>query len=193
MWLYNAPPITVGEQDASTSSVLVQLLGTQSVFWSAISAGTAKVVLKGYRIVQNNSGATLAAGTALVEQETSGARNGKVTTTTVANDPNFAGTVPAEFGTNTVGIGAFFLMQIAGPGSFRAAQTTWTETSASVILGTATTAGYVQPVTGTATGTAAAVLNDIAAYIAGGLAIATNTVAATGAGGLVTGELRMKP
>ena len=200
MWIGNTPPINVGEQDTSTSSGLVQNLGMQMVYWSPLTSATAsgarKVVLRGYQLVQNNSGTTLAAGAAVIAEDTLGVRNGKVTTTTSTNDATWLGVVPQEFGTNTVANQAYFLLQVAGPGRVQAANTATnlTETAAGgALLGTATTAGYVQLLYATGTGTAAATLQDVANYVAGALAIATNTVSATAVGGLIYCDIRMKP
>lgn len=191
MLTQNTPPIAVGESD--TNGALAQCLGQNYVRRNQ-SSTVAQGTLLGYKLVKNNSGGTLAAGDALVIQRTSGVENGSVTTTTTANDPDWAGIVPAEFGSNTIANGAYFLMQTMGPGRPKFAQTasnfTVTATGGSA-LGTATTAGYVQLIIGTASGTAAAVLNDVGAYITGNLfrARATNTTAVTAAGALGYADL----
>jgi len=191
----NQLPITVGASD--TNGMLAQDLGQQYVVRSGTSTTSVGLVAnKLYRLVYNNSGGTLAAGAALIEQRTDGCRNGKVTTTTQVNNPYFAGTVPAEFGSNTVAAASYFLMQIGGNGKAQFANTEatlvapTTATNTQVwILGTATTAGYMQMLTGTATGTAAAVLADIGFYLGGAGALTTQTVAVTAAGQLGTVNL----
>lgn len=181
-------PITIGTSD--TSGMLAQDLGQHYFVRGAVSTSSvALVATKTYRLVFNNSATTLNAGAALVEQRTSGMRNGYVTTTTTTNDPYFAGVVPTEFGTSTVLASAYFLMQIGGPGKAQFANTEATlnapatvTNTAVFILGTATTAGYLQLLTATATGTAAPLMNDIGFYMAAGMAITTQTVAMTAAG-----------
>ncbi len=188
----NQLPINVGASE--TSGLYAQDLGMQYVVRSGTSTSSVgPVCLKIYRLVYNNSGGTLAAGTALIEEFTTGCRNGYVNTTTVANHPSWAGIVPAEWGTGTVPAASYFLMQVAGPGKARYANTEVTlnagapgTNTTTGMLGTATVAGYVQLVTGTATGTVAAVLNDIPFYLNGALAFTTQTTAATAAGALGT-------
>jgi hypothetical protein len=191
MWLTNAPPISVGVSD--TNGALAQALGqnyayrngtdnTNSAPWTAI---------RGYKLVFNNSGTTLAAGAAVVMQSTTGALNGYVTTTTTANDPTFIGIVPYEFGTATVAAASYFLVQTVGAGRPQLALTT-TLNTLSAALGTATTAGYMQPLVGTASGTAAATLNDVMAYILASGGRATNTAAVTAAGLHGYADLRMR-
>ncbi len=191
MWIGNSPPLTIGESD--TNAVLAQSLGQQYFFRSGTSStAQALTCLKVYRLVKNNSGATLAAGNALVKELTTGFDAGTVTTTTTANDPLFAGIVPAEFGSNTVTIAAYFLMQIGGPGRPMFANTYSNLTKTAINgghLGTGTTAGYMQLSIGTATGTAAAVVNDIGPELAAGLAFATNSAVVTAAGQLGYAEL----
>lgn len=189
----NTIPLTVGTADVT--GMFAQDLGTQYVLRSGVSStNTAPVVNKVYRMVFNNSATTLAAGAALIEQRTSGCRNGKVTTTTTANDPTFAGIVPAEFGSGTVAASAYFLMQIAGPGSaqfsntetYMIMPTTATNTACSGLLGTATVAGYLMAITNTGTGTTAALFNDIGYFMAAGLAMTTASAVVTAAGQLGT-------
>lgn len=195
MWTNLAPPIPVGASD--TNGSLAQDLGQEYFFRGATSATGGPVTVRGYRLVYNNSGATLAAGAAVVEQMTLGIRNGYVTTTIVSNDPSYVGHVPSEFGTGTVAIAAYFLVQISGPGKGQFANTVATlvaptTDTACGMLGTATTAGYVQLLNKTATGTAAATINDIGALIQATLSFTTQSAAVTAAGQLGTIDLRIR-
>lgn len=189
MWL-NAPPIDVGAAD--TNAALAQTLGQLYRYRNSTASTNAApwVGLRTYKLCYNNSGGTLAAGAALVEQRTSGVPNGYVTTTTTVNDPNFIGIVPSEWGSNTVAAATYFLVQIGGAARPQMALTT-TLNTLSAALGTASTAGYMQPLIGTATGTAAATLNDVMAYIAAAAGVPTLTAAVT-AGALGYAELRVR-
>lgn len=180
-WVTNAPPIDVGS--ASTNAALADALGQKYAYRcnTSNSNDAPFTAVRGYKLVKNNSGTTLNPGAAVVEQRTSGVPNGSVTTTTTANDPTFVGIVPYEFVGATVADQAYFLVQIAGPGRPQLALTT-TLNTLSACLGTATTAGYMQPLVGTASGTAAATLNDVMAYIAANGGVPTNTAAVTSAG-----------
>ena len=191
MFSTNAPPITVGVSDSN--GALGQLLGQQYIYRSGTASTNAQPAtsLRVFKLVKNNSGTTLAAGAAVIEQRTLGVPNGNVTTTTTANNPDFAGVVPHEFGTATVASGDYFLLQVGGPARPQFALTTTLNTLSSM-LGTATTAGYLQPLIGTATGTAAATLQDVQAYIESGAGIATNTAAVTAAGQLGYADLRLR-
>lgn len=195
MWTTLAPPISVGVAD--TNGALAQALGQEYFFRGATSATGGPVTIRGYRLVFNNSGATFAAGAALVEQLTLGISNGYVTTTVVSNDPGYAGHVPSEFGSVTVAIAGYFLMQISGPGKGQFANTVAilvapTTDTACGMLGTATTAGYVQLINKTATGTAAAVINDIGALLQATMSFTTQSAAVTAAGQLGTIDLRIR-
>ena len=191
MFSTNAPSITVGVSDSN--GALGQSLGMQYIYRSGTASTNAQpaTALRIFKLVKNNSGGTLAAGAAVIEQRTAGVANGNVTTTTTAADPNYAGIVPHEFGTNTVASGDYFLLQVAGPGRPQFALTTTLNTLSSA-LGTATTAGYMQPLIGTATGTAAATLQDIQAYLQANAGVATNTAAVTAAGQLGYADLRLR-
>lgn len=198
-WL-QTPPIAVGDSD--TNGLLAQDLGQLYHYRSGTTSTTtpqaALTCMKLYRLVKSTSATALGAGAALVEGYTSGCRNGTVTTTTVANDPTYAGHVPAEFGSNTIAVSAYFLMQVGGPGKQKFANTEatlvapTTDTACS-FLGTATTAGYVQLLNKTATGTAAATINDIGALMAAGLALTTQSAAVTAAGQLGTTVMVYRP
>lgn len=191
MFSVNAPPISVGVSDSN--GALAQSLGQVYVYRSGTANTNTQPAteLRYYKMVRNNSGGTLSAGAAVIEQRTLGVRNGNVTTTTTAADSNYAGIVPGEFGTNTVASGDYFLLQIAGPGRPQFALTT-TLNTLSAALGTATTAGYMQPLIGTATGTAAATLQDIQAYLGANAGMASNTAAVTAAGQLGYADLRLR-
>lgn len=193
-WIGNTPPIGVGQADANGNSFSV--LGEQYRTRVAVTTGGPLTVLKAYKMVKNNSGGILTAGMALIEQYTNGAPNGLVTTTTTVSDPAWAGIVPAEFGSNTVAANAYFLMQIAGPGRPQFAHTASIVTATAsngAALGTASTAGWVQLLIGTATGTAAGTLNDVGIGITACLGMATNSAAVASAGALGYAILRMKP
>lgn len=169
-------PLPVGQ--SGTDGVYGQVLGQLFGDFSATNKNTYI-----YMWVQNNSGTTLAAGDAVVGEYSSGVFAGTVTTTTTANNPNIAGIVPNAFGSNTIANGAYFALLVNGPGRPKYATTAITQTSVgSGALGTATTAGYVQPLTGTATGTAAATTADVAAYANGYLGVAVDTAGVTAAG-----------
>ncbi len=184
-WL-NTPPLLVGQ--ASTNGSLKQDLGQE--YWlrgAATAADTSpSFTLRGYRLMYNNSGGTLAAGAVLIEERTTGVENGNCNTTTTATHPDACGIVPAEFGSNTVAIGAYFLIQIAGPGKaqFASTATTYivqTTVSASAAFGTATTAGYAQLIS---VATTLLTLDLIGAYGEGTLGRLTNSAVVTAAGSL---------
>lgn len=169
-------PLPVGE--SGTDGVYGQTIGQK---FGAFDFDNENTYV--YMWVKNNSGGTLAAGDAVVGEYSSGVFAGTVTTTTTANDPDIAGIVPIEFGSNTIANQAYFALLVNGPGRPKYAQTTITGTSVgNGALGTATTAGYVQPLTGTTTGTAAASTADVAAYANGYLGVAVDTAGVTAAG-----------
>ena len=195
MWNTLAPPISIGVSD--TNGSLAQTVGQEYFFRGGTSSTGAPVTLRGYRMVYNNSGTTLAAGAALIEQMINGIGNGNVTTTVIANDPSYAGHVPSEFGSATVAAASYFLMQISGPGKGQFSNTAATlvaptTDTACGMLGTATTAGYVQLLNKTATGTATATINDIGALIQATMGFTTQSAAVTAAGQLGTIDLRIR-
>ncbi len=189
-WL-NAPPIPVGQ--ASTNGSLKQDLGQEYWLRGAATANDSSpsFTLRGYRLMYNNSGATLAAGAVLIEERTSGVENGNCNTTTTAAHPDCCGIVPAEFGANTVAIAGYFLVQIAGPGKAQLASTAatyivQTTVSASAAFGTATTAGYAQLIS---VATTLLTLDLIGAYSECILGRLTNSAVVTAAGQL--GAIRL--
>jgi len=191
MWLKENPPIAVGQSD--TNGALAQVLGQSYIFRGGVSSTSAVVCVRGYKLVYNNSGTTLAAGATLIEERTLGVRNGNVNTTVVAAHPDAAGIVPADFGSNTVAAGSYFLMQTSGPGKARFASTAATyiaalTSTASLALGTATTAGYAQLLS---IATTAATLADLGLYLGATMAVMTNSAVVTAAGQLGDVDLRI--
>lgn len=176
MFATSSLPLPVGS--SGTDGVYAQSLGQKFGDFDFDNENTYV-----YMWVKNNSGGTLAAGDAVVMEYSSGLPTGGVTTTTTANDPDIAGIVPIEFGSNTIADDAYFALLVNGPGRPKYAQTTITATSVgNGALGTATTAGYVQPMTGTTTGTAAADTAALATYVNGYLGVAVDTAGVTAAG-----------
>lgn len=187
-WL-NAPPIILGQ--SSTNGSLAQALGQEYWLRGGVSSTSAVNTLRGYRLMYNNSGGTLAAGDVLIEERTTGVENGYCTTTTVAAHPDCCAIVPAEFGTNTVAAASYFLAQIAGPGKAKFASTAatyivQTTVSASAAFGTATTAGYAQLIS---VATTTLTLDLIGAYAEATLGRLTNSAVVTAAGQL--GNVRL--
>lgn len=169
-------PLPVGQ--AGTDGVYAQSLGQKYGDYDPDTENT-----YAYVWVKNNSGGTLAAGDIVIAEFTDGVFAGNVTTTTTANNPNAIGIVPNEFGTNTVADDAYFALLVNGPGRPKFAQTTIVSTGpGGAALGTATTAGYAQLLTGTATGTAAPSTADVSTYVAAIVGRATATAGVTAAG-----------
>lgn len=179
-WL-NSPPIPVGQ--ASTNGSLAQDLGQEYWLRGGASATSAVNTLRGYRLMYNNSSGTLAKGDVLIEERTSNVRNGYCNTTTTAGHPDLIGSVPNEFGSNTVAAASYFLVQIAGPGKAKFASTAATIQSTLTgltLMGTATTAGWAQLVSTDATGIP--VFSQLGAYWLAGLLMPTNSAVFSTAG-----------
>ena len=190
-WL-NTPPLLLAQSD--TNGSLAQDLGQAYIFRGGVNSTSAVVCLRAYRLVYNNSGATLPAGAVLIEQRTNGVRNGNVTTTTTAAHPDVCGSVPAEFGTNVVAIGSYFLMQISGPAKVQSASTAATyivqvTATANSVFGTATTAGYAQLIS---VATTTLTLDLIGAYQSASLGKFMNSAVVTAAGQLADSDLLIR-
>lgn len=162
----NVLPLTPGQ--SSTSAVYAGTLGEVYEVGATGSPGW-----KLYRMVKNGT-TVLSKNMAVVTALTAGSPTWVVDVTTTANDQNRCGVVPSDFGSNTIAAGAYFLVQIAGLGTPNFANTSLTRTTTGAgLLGTATTAGYVQAFTAA---------TDAVVVIGSYLAQATNSAGVTAAG-----------
>lgn len=140
-----------------------------------------------YRLVQNNTSSALASAASkpLVTAFSAGVPTWKVTTTTTADSDAVAGVVPSDIATisttsGQLDAGDIFAVQIRGPGSVLAENTTAIDGD---ILSTSTTAGQADELVD---GTAAATLTTALSYQKAGFAVATNTAGVTAAGLAIT-------
>ncbi len=131
----NVLPISVG--NSSTNADLATKLG--QIYEVANSVSGTKL----YRLVKNDSATTMAANYVVVTKFVLGVPSYKVTTTTTAANPAVCGVVPSAF-TSTIADQAYFLLQISGPASPLAGNTSVSNTEAVVALGTGTAAGHAK-------------------------------------------------
>jgi hypothetical protein len=135
-----------------------------------------------YRFVKTSTAIiTNAGGKVLVLGLTAGVPNWTVSETTTAGDQEVAGVVPTTgsiAATTTFAASTRFMIQVSGPCTVQAANTTVVNPAALI---TATTAGTVSSMTTGVEGAAA---------VTSFLGYATNTAAATAANGAITCVLR---
>lgn len=163
------PPIAIGTTttDDSLDADLGKLYQLGNSIWRFVKTSTA--------VISNAGGKFLVLG--LV----AGAPDWTVAETTTAADQELAGAVPITgsiASTTSFAASTRFMIQLSGPATLKAANTTVVAPAA---LTTATTAGTVQSMTTGVEGAAA---------VTSFLGYATNTAAATAASGTITCVLR---
>ena len=178
MAIQNVLPLSVGK--SSTNADLATKLGELYEKPNAGSPG-AKI----YRLVKNGSSGTLTKNQLLITGLTLGVPTWVVTTTTTARLTTVAGVVPADFGSDTIADGAYFLLQVDGPALVNMALTTSSITSAITALTTSTAAGMAQEIATTSTPT----IYDQGAVFGKAMASGSMSTAGTAAACIIQGLL----